>query len=92
MFNRFRVLTLHIVVEISKKTKMANGNAPRVRFLHQKKGIEMAKMTIEQFKNSVDGLVNDFCDGISDGKEFRTGIMELLLELTEPFVAPKEVE
>ena len=47
----------------------------------------MPKMTIEKFKHKVDGLLNDLHDMFIDDVEFRTGILELLLEVTEPFLA-----
>ena len=50
----------------------------------------MEKMSVEQFKDKVDGLVNDYCERISDEREFKTGILELLLAVTEPFLTGKE--
>ena len=38
-------------------------------------------MTIDQFTNKADGLINDFTGAISTEKEFRDGILDLLLLL-----------
>jgi len=34
-------------------------------------------MNIEQFKNLVDGAINDFTDGVTDPKEFRDAILDI---------------
>jgi len=41
-------------------------------------------MNIEQFKNQVDGAINDFTDGVSNGKEFRDTIMDILIKVAYP--------
>ena len=43
-------------------------------------------MTIEDFTNKADGLINDFSGGASDEKEFRDGILDLLLEVATPAI------
>lgn len=40
-------------------------------------------MTIEQFTNKADGIINDFTGGISDEKEFRDNILDLLIEVAK---------
>ena len=39
-------------------------------------------MTEQKFKNTIDGLLNDFINGASDEKEFRDGILDVLIELS----------
>jgi len=41
-------------------------------------------MNIEQFKNLVDGAINDFTDGVTDPKEFRDAILDILLKVAYP--------
>ena len=40
-------------------------------------------MTIETFQREVDGLINDFEGGATDGTEFRTGLLELLIKVAK---------
>lgn len=42
------------------------------------------KMTISEFTDKVDGIVNDFTTGLTDGKEFRGALLDLLLEVAKP--------
>ncbi|TAG40637.1 MAG: hypothetical protein EAZ32_06280 [Cytophagia bacterium] len=41
-------------------------------------------MTIEQFTQTVDGIINDYTNAITDGKEFRDQIADLLIEVARP--------
>jgi len=38
-------------------------------------------MTFEQFQDRIDGCINDYITGISNGKEFRDAIMNVMLEV-----------
>lgn len=45
------------------------------------------------FQDWIDGAVNDFEDGASDGREFRSAIMDIMLKILEPVEAlEKELE
>lgn len=41
-------------------------------------------MTIEQFTNKVDGIINDFQNGIITSNEFRNLVLDLLLLISKP--------
>lgn len=55
-------------------------------------------MTIEDFTQKADGIINDFIGGITDEKEFRDDILDLLIEVAkkavpiEPPVKPATVD
>ncbi len=42
------------------------------------------RMTVDEFTNGVNGLVNDFLDGASTENEFRDGILDLLQQVAGP--------
>ena len=46
-------------------------------------------MTLEQFQNKADGLINDFVGGASDEKKFRDGMLDLLIKVTEKSISAK---
>lgn len=46
-------------------------------------------MTLEKFTNSADGIINDYENNISNGKEFRSAIMGLLIEVAQPYLSNK---
>ena len=41
-------------------------------------------MTINQFTDKIDGLLNDLNDSIINDAEFKNGILDILLEVTRP--------
>lgn len=49
-------------------------------------------MTLDKFKLQVDGLINDFVNGASDEKEFRDGILDLLIKVAEPHLKNKAIK
>ncbi len=40
-------------------------------------------MTLEHFKNSIDGAINDYTDGATDGREFRDAILDTVLDIAK---------
>lgn len=38
-------------------------------------------MTINEFTNKIDGLTNDFTDQFITSKEFKSGILDIMLEV-----------
>lgn len=42
------------------------------------------RLTVDEFTNGVDGLVNDFRDGASTENEFRDGVLDLLQQVAGP--------
>ncbi len=46
-------------------------------------------MTTDEFKDSVDGTINDFTTGITDAAEFRDSILKTLIEVATPHLERK---
>lgn len=44
-------------------------------------------MTVEQFTQTVDGIINDYRDGLINEIEFRDNITDLLISITTPILA-----
>lgn len=49
-------------------------------------------MTVEQFTQTIDGIVNDFTTAITDSKEFRNEICDLLIEIARPALSDDEAD
>lgn len=48
-------------------------------------------MTQDQFTDRVDGITNDFIDGITNEKQFKTAICDLLISVAKPHLSTQTI-
>ncbi|AEI50248.1 hypothetical protein [Runella slithyformis] len=49
-------------------------------------------MTVPQFTQAIDGIVNDFTNAITNNLEFRNAICDLLIEIARPALADNDAD